>query len=81
MNPEIQIIVDRREESQRRSRLMKLIELIENGEFDASKIPLDSLYSTHDKPRQEYISPEDRNTYNYGYMEVGEMMASSPNVK
>ena len=81
VSEEIQTIVDRREESKRRQKLFKILKLIADGEFDASKIPFDLLYQAHSGPRQEYISPKDRDTYNSGYMEVSEMMSSSPNVR
>ncbi len=73
--------VKRREDSQRRERLMKLLALIELGEFDSEKIPEELLYYTGERPREVYISPRDRDNYNSGYMEIRDLMVDSPNVR
>jgi len=73
--------IKRREDSQRRERLMKLLALIESGKFDSEKIPEELLYYEGERPREVYVSPKDRDDYNSGYMEIGEMMVSSPNVR
>lgn len=70
--------IKRREKAERRARILKIIELIEAGEIDSSKIPRQFLFNRSEKPRETYISPRERNTYNYGYMTLDEMMASSP---
>lgn len=68
-------------QAKRRRRLLELLRLIERGELDSSKVPLDELFNMHMTPRGEYRSPADRSQYNYGYMWEGEMMAGSPNYK
>lgn len=64
-----------------RKNLMKLLKLIGEGEIDSEKIPLDSLYWLHNQPREEYISPRNRDSYNYGYMTQSEDRVSDPNAK
>ena len=49
----------------RKKRLDALIKLVDQGKVRSSR---------------EYISPDDRSSYNYGYMEIDEMLAGTPNV-
>ena len=78
-------------ESQRRKRRMLLLKLINDilsGNFNAEQPSKDDLYSLHTSvrdqylhgPRPHYISPEDRSTYNSGYMQMDEMTAGDPNI-
>ena len=78
---ELEELTARKERSIRRKRLMEILKLIESGDFDSSKIPQDVLFTLRGQPRAEYISPKDRDNYNSGYMHMGEMMVSSPNVR
>lgn len=73
-------IIDRRDKSKRRQLLLRILALIEQGAFSSGKKPEDLLFNTK-QPREEYISPADRDSYNSGYMEIGEMMAGTENVR
>jgi len=64
--------------ARRKQLLLKLIQQISKGKFDNTPVLLDKLYSNK-PPREQYISPRDRSTYNYGYMELDEMGAGTPN--
>lgn len=85
----VESIVNERHIQARRKKLLELLKKIVHGEIDSSQIPLDELFKTHTSvrdqyqlggPRRQYISPTDRSTYNYGYMEIDEMTAGNPNV-
>jgi hypothetical protein len=65
--------MERRRRSERRQKLFHLLELIMAGKIDSSKTPLARIFNTMKGPRQEYVSPENRGSYNYGYMETDEM--------
>ena len=78
---DIEETVDRAEKRKRRKALLHLIQAILSGKIDSSKIPLDRLFRLNTGPTREYISPKDRNHNNYRYMEIGEMMAGTPNYK
>jgi len=63
-----------------RRQLLEILKQISSGEIDIDNVPLDKLFTSymHAKspnagPRREYISPEDRNSYNYGYMTLPEV--------
>lgn len=66
-------IVERKQASARRIKLLELLNKISSGEIDAQEVPLDKLYSLYNTNRKEYISPLDRSTYNYGYMTNSEV--------
>ena len=51
----------------RKKRIRMLKKIIENGEFSNQ-----SIQSNRRAPRQEYESPQDQSSYNYGYMTQGE---------
>ncbi len=70
VSEDIQKLVARREESERRLKVLELIKLIQDGQINSARAPFSD---SKGGPRQEYISPKDRDTYNYGYMEVSEM--------
>lgn len=75
-------MMERRDLSKRRELLLKILSLIEEGAFSSGKTPEDQLFTARiDSPREQYISPADRDTYNSGYMEINEMMAPIENVR
>lgn len=63
------------ERKKRMKLLKKLLEIIEAGKFDSS--PPQNLDNI--SPRHEYISPFERSSYNYGYMNINEIGAGTPN--
>jgi hypothetical protein len=69
--------VERRRRSDRRQWLFHILELILDGKIDSSKTPLADIFNQRG-PRQSYVSPKDRATRNYGYMEFNEMLAGTP---
>lgn len=69
--------VERSLRTERRQKLFHLIEMILDGKIDSSKVPLQKIFNQRG-PRQRYVSPKDRGSYNYGYMELDEMMAGTP---
>lgn len=69
--------INRRRRSDRRQKLFHILELILDGKIDSSKTPLGKIFNQQG-PRQSYVSPKDRSTYNYGYMETDEMLAGTP---
>lgn len=77
----IEELAEKKRQQFRRMMLLKLLRKIQRGEIDSSKVPLDELYQMHTGSRKEYQSPADRSQYNYGYMEIDEMMAGTPNYK
>jgi hypothetical protein len=68
---------ERRRRSDRRQKLFHILELILDGKIDSSKTPLAELFNQRE-PRQSYVSPKNRATHNYGYMEINEMLAGTP---
>lgn len=74
-------LVKRQQNSKRRKKLLGLIRQILSGKIDSEQVSLDKLFDLHTSrrdqylsgPRREYISPADRNSYNYGYAEVGQL--------
>lgn len=63
----------------RKKLLLKLLRQVLNGDFDNTPVLLDKMY-TNTPPREQYSSPRDRDTYNYGYMNINEIGADTPNV-
>lgn len=57
----------------RRILLKILCDKIKNGEFNIKAIDPNKIYNLHMPVRQEYMSPYDRSSYNYGYMTSGEI--------
>jgi len=85
----VQAIVSARGHKDRRLQLMRLISKILSGEINSSEVRLDDLFKLYTSerdmyqmggPRQMYVSPVDRSSYNYGYMQSGEMAAGTPAV-
>lgn len=52
--------------SEHRQYILELIQKILSGEIDSSKTPLDALFN-QSGPRQTYVPPKDRGSYDYGY--------------
>ena len=71
----------RRERTRKRRELMEIIRAILNGEIDSSEHPVQRYFSNRIAPRADYISPRDRSQYNYGYMEIDEMLAGTQQEK
>ena len=63
----------------RKQLLRKLLMQIMQGKYNSNKATSNELYPDANSVRQQYLSPLDRDTYNYGYMEIKEMPASDPN--
>lgn len=70
-------LVERRRRSDRRQKLFHILELILDGKIDSSKTPLAKIFNQMG-PGQRYVSPKDRASHNYGYMETDEMLAGTP---
>lgn len=70
-------IMERNRRSERRQKLFHILELIFSGKIDSEKVPLSRIFNQMG-PRQRYISPKDRASHNYGYMELDEMLAGTP---
>ena len=70
-------VIERQKRSERRQKLFHLIQMILDGKVDSSKTPLAAIFNQMG-PRQRYVSPKDRGTYNSGEMEWGEMLAGNP---
>lgn len=73
-------VMERRRRSDRRQKLFRIIELILEGKIDGSKTPLARIFNPNPMmgARQRYVSPQDRGTHNYGYMETDEFLAGTP---
>lgn len=65
--------------NRRKKLLLKLLRQVLKGDFDNTPVLLNNLYD-NTTPRKQYLGPRDRDTYNYGYMELDEMGAGSPDV-
>ena len=74
-------LAQKKREILRRKFIMKLLKAINEGKIDSTTAPMSYISDAQPSPRQPYISPEDRDTYNSGYMWMSEMMANSPNYK
>ena len=70
-------VVERSKRSERRKELFDLIQMILDGKIDSSKTPLAGIFNQMG-PRQRYVSPKDRGTFNSGEMEWSEMLAGNP---
>ena len=60
--------------------LKKLIRDVVSGKFKNETSQVSPLQNEHGGGRVSYHSPQDRSSYNYGYMEVDEMGAGTPNI-
>ncbi len=80
----IDSIAERKINSARRRKLLELLDKINSGQIDSRQVPIDELYSLWDTEKtqitRKHISPQDRSSYNYGYMEADEMQAGNPNI-
>jgi hypothetical protein len=86
----IEDILDRKERRKRRRRLLALIKAVLEGKIDSTKVPTDELLKFHEfatreyggsqegRATRQYVNPKDRNTNNYGYMELVEMWEPLP---
>lgn len=70
--------MERRRRSDRRQKLFRILEMILGGKLDSSKEPQAAIFNPNEPPRKTYVSPKDRSGYNYGYMEMNEMLAGTP---
>lgn len=61
----------------RRALISKLIHDVLAGEFDNTSALTHNLYNDRGGARRQYYGPNDRSSFNYGYMEMKEMQ--SPN--
>ncbi|MFA5757973.1 MAG: hypothetical protein WC942_01150 [Clostridia bacterium] len=64
--------IERNERVSRRQKLFNLISKILSGQIDSEKTTLREVFNKTN-PREQYKSPQDRGTFNYGYMESKEM--------
>jgi len=67
--------IDKRDKTSRRQKLISIIDSILSGTIDSKDTPLAKIFDQG--PRQQFVSPNDRGTHNYGYMEVSEMNGES----
>jgi hypothetical protein len=58
-------------------RRLKLFKFLLN--YDSKKTPLYDLYMDKAPPREEYVSPLDRSSYNYGYLDTFQVLDQSGN--
>lgn len=70
-------LMEKRRKTERRQKLFQILELILEGKIDSSKTPLAKIFN-QTGPRKQYVSPQDRASHNYGYMELDEMLAGTP---
>lgn len=70
-------LIDSQIRSDRRRKLFEIINMIFNNQIDSSKKPMSDIFNQLG-PRQRYVSPKERSTHNYGYMEMDEMLAGTP---
>jgi len=73
---------------ERRKEILSLVKDILSGKVNSEEMPLSDLFelwtSVRDQyqlfgPRRTYISPDDRSSYDYGYMHIHDMNAGTPN--
>jgi hypothetical protein len=69
--------IERNERLNRRKRLFQILRDISTGKVDSSKKLLEPIFNQNG-PRQTYISPKDRGTYNSGGMQSSEFLAGNP---
>lgn len=60
--------------------LNRLIKNILEGKMEVIPVPKGVLYNENGGARHQYFAPLDRSSYNYGYMEIDELLAGSPNI-
>jgi hypothetical protein len=65
-------LMERRKRSARRQKLFEILNLILEGKIDSSETPLAPIFNQQG-PRQVYISPRDRSSYNYGYCDMEQL--------
>jgi hypothetical protein len=72
--------VKRQERLRRREKLWGILKSVLSGQFESNKPPIQFRFdSKTDHPREKYISPKDRSSFNYGWTPVNEMQAGSEN--
>lgn len=69
--------IERANRLRKRQKLIAIIQAIMAGKINSKKSPQEPIFNGNGT-RQIYISPKDRATHNYGYMEADEMMAGTP---
>jgi hypothetical protein len=74
---EAEELTRKRSRNARRKRLIAFLKMILSGAVNSKRFPVQRVFEPN-SPRREYISPDDRSTYNYGYMETDEMFAGTP---
>lgn len=75
-NQEIEDRMSRRRKRCRQLRrllLLKLIKQVLEGKLNTAPVSLTNLYNNQGGARRQYRSPEDRSSYDYGYMKIPEM--------
>ncbi len=60
---------NKRDKRNRRLRLLAILKAISEGKIDSSKYPIDEIFANEVSPRMQYLSPLERSTYNYGFMD------------
>ena len=78
---DVEETIGQREKRSRRRRLLALIRAILSGQVDSRKVPLNSVYQPPEQTTRVYFNSNDRDSNNYGYTEIGEMLAGNPNEK
>lgn len=68
--------VDRRNNTERRQKLFEIIRMILDNEIDSSKTPLAGIFN-QSGPRQTYVSPKDRASYDSGEMQMGDLAGTN----
>lgn len=53
--------------------LLNLIKQVLEGKLDTAPVSLTNLYNDQGGARPTYRSPQDRSSYDYGYMKIPEM--------
>jgi hypothetical protein len=60
--------------------LRRLIKNILEGKVRTIPVPEGLLYNQLGGTRRQYYAPNERSSYNYGYMEIDEMGSGSPTI-
>lgn len=71
--------INKRKRFLRKLLLNKLIKDVLEKKFDNTPELLNNLYNNNSS-RKQYLSPLDRSSYNYGYMNINEMGAGTPTI-
>lgn len=71
--------INKRKRFLRKLLLKKLIKDVLERKFDNTPELLNNLYNNNSS-RKQYLSPLDRSSYNYGYMNINEMGAGTPTI-